>query len=71
LFKDHEKRIKKLKPTFLNQRSHGYVQTVKGEFLKDKLDFLLVGLDVSLVRLYIISVVVRLSINLGEFWRFR
>jgi hypothetical protein len=34
------------------------------------LHFLLVGLDVSLVRLYIISVVVRLSINLGEFWKF-
>jgi hypothetical protein len=36
LFKDHEKRIKTLKPTFLNRRSHGYVQTVKRELLKDK-----------------------------------
>jgi hypothetical protein len=25
LFKDHEKRIKKLKPVFLNRRSHGYI----------------------------------------------
>jgi hypothetical protein len=31
LFKDHEKRIKKLKPAFLNRRCHGYIQTVKGE----------------------------------------
>jgi hypothetical protein len=30
LFKGHEKRIKKLKRAFLNRRSHGYVQTVKG-----------------------------------------
>jgi hypothetical protein len=41
LFKDHEKRIKKLKPAFLNQRSHGYVKTVKGELLKDKLALLI------------------------------
>jgi hypothetical protein len=41
LFKDHEKRIKKLKLAFLNQRSHGYIQTVKGELLKDKLALLI------------------------------
>jgi hypothetical protein len=41
LFKDHEKGIKKLKPAFLNCRSHGYVQTMKGELLKDKLALLI------------------------------
>jgi hypothetical protein len=41
LFKDHEKRIKKLNPPFLNRRSHGYVQTVMGELLKDKLALLI------------------------------
>jgi hypothetical protein len=41
LFKDHEKGIKKLKPAFLNRRSHGYVQTMKGELLKDKLALLI------------------------------
>jgi hypothetical protein len=41
LFKDHEKRIKKLKLAFLNQRSHGYIQAVKGELLKDKLALLI------------------------------
>jgi hypothetical protein len=41
LFTDHEKIIKKLKPPFLNRRSHGYVQTVMGELLKDKLALLI------------------------------
>jgi hypothetical protein len=41
LFKDHEKIIKKWKPAFLNRRSHGYIQTVKGELLKDKLALLI------------------------------
>jgi hypothetical protein len=30
-----------MKAAFLNRRSHGYVQTVKGELLKDKLALLI------------------------------
>jgi hypothetical protein len=41
LFKDHEKIIKILKPAFINRRCHGYVQSVKGELLKDKFALLI------------------------------